>query len=63
MAESIYIQRTQQGNWSTYFDDLRDVNSLITVTLKVDKNFERPQTYSLLQTVDIVKALPKLKFE
>ena len=51
----IYIQKPQQGNWSAYFDDLRDVNSQITVTLKVDKNFERPQTNSLVQVAGIVE--------
>ncbi len=51
----IYIQKPQQGNWSAYFDDLRDVNSQITVTLKVDKNFERPQSNSLVQVAGIVE--------
>ena len=51
----IYQQRQQQGQWSAFFDELRDTNSQLTVTLKVDKNFERPQSNSLVQVAGIVE--------
>lgn len=56
----IYIQRpNQNAQWSAYYDDLRDVNSNVTVTLKINRqDRERLKSNSLIQVGGLIELNP-----
>jgi flagellar biosynthesis GTPase FlhF len=56
----IYLQRPNQNpQWAAFYDDLRDVNSNVTVTLKINRqDRQRLKPNSLIQVGGIVELNP-----
>ena len=56
----IYIQRTNQNNrWAAFYDELRDVNSNTSVTLKINRgDRDKLKHNSLVQTGGLIELNP-----
>lgn len=55
----IYIQRAQNGQWAAFYDELRDVDTNTTVTLKINRqDRQRLKPNSLVQIGGLIELNP-----